>query len=350
MKYDNKTPNTIKVIFLAFVLTVGIQYASAQSWSPPTQAPPAGNTSAPLNTGTIGQVKAGGLQLGTGLTNGSTDCDIGNGIRGYCTALGIVNGYLKIPFYGVTPTAGKVLTSDVNGVATWQTSTGGGGGGATGANPTASVGLAAVNGAATTFMRSDAAPALSQTITPTWSGRHIFANGLEVTGGGPYVSTFTGGRVGIGTVSPGATLHVTDYGSEPNGLIRVSRPFAGSGSTKNSTLQLYKSGTNWTGWALVNNDSGNFEINYDSSENTRARTPFFIKSSNGYVGIGTGGEYVGIGTTDPKMKLHVSDGSIYLDGVGKSIIMKSLGNVCYAITVSGTGEIGTLNAARVDCL
>lgn len=42
------------------------------------------------------------------------------------------------------------------------------------ANPTASVGLAAVNGVATTFMRSDAAPALSQSITPTWTGLHTW--------------------------------------------------------------------------------------------------------------------------------------------------------------------------------
>lgn len=45
----------------------------------------------------------------------------------------------------------------------------------TAANPTASLGLTAVNGAATTFMRSDAAPALDQAITPTWTGKHIFS-------------------------------------------------------------------------------------------------------------------------------------------------------------------------------
>ncbi len=44
-----------------------------------------------------------------------------------------------------------------------------------GANPTGSVGLAAVNGVATTFLRSDGAPALSQEITPTWTGQHIFS-------------------------------------------------------------------------------------------------------------------------------------------------------------------------------
>jgi hypothetical protein len=45
-----------------------------------------------------------------------------------------------------------------------------------GANPTASVGLTAVNGSAVTFMRSDAAPPLSQAITPTWTGVHTFSN------------------------------------------------------------------------------------------------------------------------------------------------------------------------------
>lgn len=48
-------------------------------------------------------------------------------------------------------------------------------GGATFANPSASLGLTAVNGSATTAMRSDGAPALSQAIAPTWTGSHIFS-------------------------------------------------------------------------------------------------------------------------------------------------------------------------------
>lgn len=51
-----------------------------------------------------------------------------------------------------------------------------GGSGAVGANPTASVGLTAVNGSALTFMRSDAAPPIDVGITPTWTGIHTFAN------------------------------------------------------------------------------------------------------------------------------------------------------------------------------
>jgi len=56
------------------------------------------------------------------------------------------------------------------------------------ANPTASLGLTAINGSAATFMRSDAAPALDVTITPTWTGAHIWSaattfNGTSIFGG-----------------------------------------------------------------------------------------------------------------------------------------------------------------------
>lgn len=51
------------------------------------------------------------------------------------------------------------------------------------ANPTASAGLTAVNGSATTYMRSDAAPAISQAIVPTWTGRHTFSGSARVPSG-----------------------------------------------------------------------------------------------------------------------------------------------------------------------
>ena len=51
-----------------------------------------------------------------------------------------------------------------------------------GANPSAQVGLTALNGSAGTWMRSDAAPALNQSISPTWSGSHTFSNVVTATG------------------------------------------------------------------------------------------------------------------------------------------------------------------------
>lgn len=61
-----------------------------------------------------------------------------------------------------------------------QGATGTGGAGA-GGNPTASIGLTAINGVATTLIRSDGAPALSQAIAPTWTGQHIFGRGFSST-------------------------------------------------------------------------------------------------------------------------------------------------------------------------
>jgi hypothetical protein len=69
------------------------------------------------------------------------------------------------------------------------------------ANPTATIGLTAVNGAATTAMRSDAAPALSQAIVPTWTGLHTF--------NGDPISALFSKTVGIGTTTPQWALTIS---------------------------------------------------------------------------------------------------------------------------------------------
>lgn len=55
-----------------------------------------------------------------------------------------------------------------------------------GTNPTGSVGLTTVNGSAGTFMRSDAAPALDVTISPTWTGVHTFTPTARSSGSASY--------------------------------------------------------------------------------------------------------------------------------------------------------------------
>lgn len=69
------------------------------------------------------------------------------------------------------------------------------------ANPTASIGLTAVNGTSGSFTSSDSAPALSQAISPTWTGNHIFAPSSGNT-------VFTSGNVGIGSATPGSILDI----------------------------------------------------------------------------------------------------------------------------------------------
>lgn len=51
----------------------------------------------------------------------------------------------------------------------------------TGANPTGSVGLSAVNGVSTHFMRADASPAIDLGISPTWTAAHSFSAGVSTT-------------------------------------------------------------------------------------------------------------------------------------------------------------------------
>lgn len=80
---------------------------------------------------------------------------------------------------GAVPASGGGTANFLRADATWQAPPGT----AVGANPTGTVGLSAVNGALTTFLRSDGAPALSQGIVPTWTGAHVFAasSGVPVT-------------------------------------------------------------------------------------------------------------------------------------------------------------------------
>lgn len=90
-------------------------------------------------------------------------------------------------------------------------------GGATGANPTATVGTSATNGVATTFMRSDAAPGVNLAMTPTWTGLHTFSNSLTVSSGalniGGSFSITTGGTATLlrALLSTGVYIAGTKY-------------------------------------------------------------------------------------------------------------------------------------------
>ena len=124
-------------------------------------------------------------------------------------------------------------------------------GGVTFANPSASVGLTAVNGVASSAMRSDSAPALSQTIVPTWLGKHTFSatisnggnisapawttTGLMYSGtGGTHTDTTSSGTVataydnlfGQGTIAASAATTFTNYFG-----VFVRDPLAGTNVT-----------------------------------------------------------------------------------------------------------------------
>ncbi len=86
-----------------------------------------------------------------------------------------------------------------------------GSGGGSVANPTGTVGLTAVNGSASSAIRSDGAPPLSQAIVPTWTAQHIFSYGMiavKVTGGNASSSTITGDITTTGGIGCGGALYV----------------------------------------------------------------------------------------------------------------------------------------------
>lgn len=102
------------------------------------------------------------------------------------------------------------------------------------ANPTGTIGLTAVNGSANTYIRSDAAPALSQAIAPTWTAQHIFSGSFSASAGlaraTPWVPTLTAtanGDLLIGidinpTYTVGAFTGVSSIALRAKGDIRFS--------------------------------------------------------------------------------------------------------------------------------
>lgn len=91
-----------------------------------------------------------------------------------------------------------------------------------GANPSTQVGLSTVNGTATTFMRSDAAPALNVGITPTWTAAHTwsalgtFNLGLNVLGATVNLNASSNFPVNIGTGTSTGIVTIGNLSNEIN--------------------------------------------------------------------------------------------------------------------------------------
>jgi len=115
------------------------------------------------------------------------------------------------------------------------------------ANPSATVGLTAKNGSASTYMRSDAAPALDQSITPTWTGRHTF--------------TDTSGAALFSSVNPVIAFNETDAGADSKwwnvvaggGLFSIQTR-TDAGAAGGTPLSISRSGTTPTTIALAANN------------------------------------------------------------------------------------------------
>jgi hypothetical protein len=149
-----------------------------------------------------------------------------------------------------------------------------------GGNPTASAGLTAVNGVATTFMRSDGAPAISQAITPTWSGLHIHNANVYV---------------GNGSTGPGEIrlLEDTDNGSN---YASFALPAAGIAA---NTVYILPPDDGNAGDQLTTNGTGTLTWQLPGAGSAPASVDYLIGTANGslssaiVVGTTPGGELGG---------------------------------------------------------
>lgn len=141
------------------------------------------------------------------------------------------------------------------------------GSGSSGANPTASVGLTAVNGSATTFLRSDGAPALDQTIQPTWTGTagHFFEKDALAAVTAPMITLVntTAAANGAQQVSPalyfyGNSWMTTGATSTKVGTRQYSNGIQGSSSPVASWSFDYSinAGSTWTNALFFSSSSG----------------------------------------------------------------------------------------------
>ncbi len=116
-----------------------------------------------------------------------------------------------------------------------------------GANPSASIGLTAVNGSAGTYMRSDGAPALSQSIAPVWSGMHVFGGTMPTStpansGVYPGLSNSNVGEIRIVTLGGISGERVSVFESRSDVPMFRIRFVADDFSTTAAVLQANRSG------------------------------------------------------------------------------------------------------------
>lgn len=181
-----------------------------------------------------------------------------------------------------TPGNSKYYGTDSGGVKGFFTFSG------TGANPTGSVGLTAVNGSQLTFMRSDAAPPLDQSIAPTWTGNHTWSFN------------------GIANIK---TLLLTNTAAATNGT--TSQP--------SHILQFHGSGWHTTGGGA--SDTIDFQlvlVPFSASTTARARLTFSSQTnSGGYSDLlalfASGGMSLGTDADPGAGKFNASNG-IYVNG------------------------------------
>lgn len=119
--------------------------------------------------------------------------------------------------------------------------------------PSSQIGLTPVQGVSTTAMRSDSAPALDQSIAPTWSGVHTYNNAVKFVGDHPAVGpaifnfentlTAAGGTAGHQWNNNASNLALMNLSNA--GDLTLGGTFNGAGATLSGQVRGNRPGPVW---------------------------------------------------------------------------------------------------------
>jgi len=219
--------------------------------------------------------------------------------------------------------------------------------GSSAANPSGTIGLTPVNGAATTYMRSDAAPQLSQAIVPTWTGAHTFSAqptfnaGALVNAASRNVASLTQTALtfGNGTDNPTYTFSGT-------GLFGIG----GAGVAAQGLLQVFGNigFQNGSTESQINNwGSGDMSF---VSRNAASRIRFFsgagviaaqLTSGQILQAVDQAGTLQDVGWRDVPQNVQLAGYTCVLADRGKHIYMNSVGTFTIPANGSVAYPLGT---------
>lgn len=226
-------------------------------------------------------------------------------------------------------------------------------------NPTASVGLSAINGSATTYMRSDASPKINVDITPTWTGTHTFGNtgtsakflGSVGIGIDPTSSLDVLGKVIVGTVTTAAQVLVCNRGllptdgstvnlsSRSSGGVTLAYAVVGSATTVGTWVSTTPTQLKRSAIELVGSRISFFQNNVSTSAAINA-----VISMSETLTLSEEGR-LGIGVTAPSVPLHVQ-GDMSLSGTDPLSYTTATGTLAFGgagvQTIYASGSTGYL--------
>jgi len=270
-----------------------------------------GLTGATGATGLTGATGATGLTGATG-TTGLTGATGTTGLTGATGATGLTGATGTTGLTGATGTTGLTGATGTTGLTGATGTTG-----LTGA--TGATGLTGVTGV-TGFLSAGT----SVGNTTYWDGSQWILNSNNIFN--------NGGNIGIGTNTP-------SYKLEINGNLKVKSylsTYCGTDATGKLHLQLRDTLNSMRfGMGLIGSETGsgtgsNFFISTYSDAGNFQQLVFNIERNSGRIGIGT---------YQPKSRLHVTGGDVYISDIASGVIIKSPDGNCWRVTIDNSGNL-----------